>query len=351
MLILAGGSNVVIGDAGFPGDVVLLRTRGVGSSSADAGSSWCGSRPASRGTASWPVPVADGWSGVECLSGIPGSAGATPIQNVGAYGQEVAQTIVAVHVYDRVADRGRDDDAGGVRVRVPVQRLQAQRPVAGPRGRLPAAALAESAPIRYAELARQLGVEVGDRVPLAQARDTVLKLRAGKGMVLDADDQDTWSVGSFFTNPVLPGVAPAAAATRCRHWPAEDGRGQDPGGLADRAGRVPQGLHPRGGVAISSKHTLALTNRGDGTTAALLDLAREIRDGVRDAVRHRRCTPSRSWSTARSDALCRLEGCRAALHPSEATCPRVGQAWKRLRRTNIVAQSAKIAPTASAHRR
>ena len=137
---------------------------------------------------------------------------------------------------------------------------------------------ADSAPIRYAELARQLGVEAGDRVPSAQARDTVLKLRASKGMVLDADDRDTWSVGSFFTNPVLPGLP----RPEMPHWPAEDGRVKIPAAwLIEHAG-FHKGFSTGGGVGISTKHTLALTNRGDGTTAALLDLARVIRDGVRD---------------------------------------------------------------------
>jgi UDP-N-acetylmuramate dehydrogenase len=135
----------------------------------------------------------------------------------------------------------------------------------------------DSAPIRYAELARQLGVAVGDRVPLERARDTVLKLRAGKGMVLDADDRDTWSVGSFFTNPVLPSLP----TPDMPHWPAEDGVKIPAAWLIEQAG-FGKGYSRGGGVAISSKHTLALTNRGAGTTAALLDLAREIRDGVRD---------------------------------------------------------------------
>ena len=278
MLILAGGSNVVIGDAGFPGHVVLLRTRGAEViDRADrhvtvrvaAGEPWDGFV---AGT------VAEGFAGVECLSGIPGSAGATPIQNVGAYGQEVAQTIVAVHAYDRSADRAVTMSPAecGFAYRSSVFKHNDRWLVLHVDFRLPVSA--ESAPIRYAELARQLGVEVGDRVPLQQARDTVLKLRAGKGMVLDADDHDTWSVGSFFTNPVLDALPEAGMP----HWPAGGGRVKIPAAwLIERAG-FDKGFSRGGGVAISSKHTLALTNRGDGTTGALLDLARTIRDGVRD---------------------------------------------------------------------
>ena len=278
LLILAGGSNVVIGDAGFPGIVVLLRTQGIRVIERDAGHVVIRAAAGEPWDALVAETVANGWSGVECLSGIPGSAGATPIQNVGAYGQEVAETIVAVRVYDRVDDE--------IRVMTPAECRFAYRSSVFKHAdrwvvlevdfRLAVTDL--SAPIRYGELARQLGVAAGERVPLEQARDTVLKLRAGKGMVLDADDRDTWSVGSFFTNPVLP--APPDPAMP--HWPAEDGSVKIPAAwLIEQAG-FHKGYGRGAGVAISAKHTLALTNRGGGTTAALLDLAREIRDGVAD---------------------------------------------------------------------
>ena len=283
VLVLAGGSNVVIGDAGFPGVVLLLRTRGVRVVSRDAG------QVVVRVAAGEPwdtfvaETVANGWSGVECLSGIPGSAGATPIQNVGAYGQEVAHTIVAVHAYDRAADIVREMTPQECEFgyRSSLFKHSDRWLVLEVDFRL--AVSEQSAPIRYAELARQLGVEVGDRVPLEQARETVLKLRAGKGMVLDPDDKDTWSVGSFFTNPVLSAAQWAALTETVRppHWPAEDGTVKLPAAwLIEHAG-FPKGYAGRN-VAISAKHTLALTNRGGGTTEALLDLAREIRDGVRD---------------------------------------------------------------------
>jgi len=283
VLVLAGGSNVVIGDAGFPGVVLLLRTRGVRVVSRDAG------QVVVRVAAGEPwdtfvaETVTNGWSGVECLSGIPGSAGATPIQNVGAYGQEVAHTIVAVHAYDRAADIVREMTPQECEFgyRSSLFKHSDRWLVLEVDFRL--AVSEQSAPIRYAELARQLGVEVGDRVPLEQARETVLKLRAGKGMVLDPDDKDTWSVGSFFTNPVLSAAQWAALTETVRppHWPAEDGTVKLPAAwLIEHAG-FPKGYAGRN-VAISAKHTLALTNRGGGTTEALLDLAREIRDGVRD---------------------------------------------------------------------
>ncbi len=281
MLVLAGGSNVVIGDAGFPGPVLLLRTRGVRVVDASAGD------VVLRVAAGEPWDdfvehaVTNGYSGVECLAGIPGSAGATPIQNVGAYGQEVARTIVAVHVYDRERDTVEvlTPAECGFAYRTSIFKHSDRWLVLEVDFRL--AVSPDSAPIRYAELARTLGVEAGDRVPLRHARDTVRKLREQKGMVLDPDDRDTWSVGSFFTNPVLPAAVWESLGLDAPHWPGADGTVKVPAAwLIEHAG-FGKG-HPGDGVAISTKHTLALTNRGAGTTAALLELAATIRDGVRD---------------------------------------------------------------------
>ena len=277
-LVLAGGSNVVISDAGFPGHVVLLRTLGVRVIRRDDGDVVVRVAAGEPWDAFVAGAVANGWSGVECLSGIPGSAGATPIQNVGAYGQEVAQTIVAVHAYDRRAGEVRvlTPAECGFGYRTSVFKHNDRWLVLEVDFRL--GVRPDSAPIRYAELARQLGVQVGDRVPLDRARDTVLKLRAGKGMVLDPDDRDTWSVGSFFTNPVLAELPDP----QMPHWPGPDGTVKIPAAwLIERAG-FHKGFTIGGDVAISSKHTLALTNRGAGTTEGLLELARVIKTGVHD---------------------------------------------------------------------
>jgi UDP-N-acetylmuramate dehydrogenase len=279
LLVLAGGSNVVVGDDGFDGEVLLLRTRGIEVTGEDAS----GVLVRVAAGESWDdfvsYAVTSGWSGVECLSGIPGAAGSTPIQNVGAYGQEVAHTIEAVHAYDRQADEVRVMTPAECRFgyRTSVFKHDDRYLVTAVDFRL--ARSGESAPIRYAELARSLGAEAGDRVPLHQAREIVLKLRAGKGMVLDPEDRDTWSVGSFFTNPVVD-AAFFATLGEMPHWPGADGTVKIPAAwLIEHAG-FPKGF-AGDGVAISGKHTLALTNRGTGTTAALLDLARTIRDGVR----------------------------------------------------------------------
>ncbi len=294
LLILAGGSNVVVSDAGFTGTVLLLRSGG-------AGSDRLGFGRGHDGRVALTVPagmvwddvvdaaVAQGWAGIECLSGIPGSAGATPIQNVGAYGQDVAQTIVEVTAYDRSSGETvalRADDCGFA--------YRTSRFKGADRWVVLSVSFVlreggESAPVRYAELARTLGVEPDGRAPLPVVREAVLELRRGKGMVLDPEDPDTRSAGSFFTNPVLDAAAYAELLSRCADllgpdvkvpsWPAGADRTKvSAAWLIDRAG-FHKG-HQRGGAAISSKHTLALTNRDHASTAQLLDLAREIRDGV-----------------------------------------------------------------------
>jgi UDP-N-acetylmuramate dehydrogenase len=283
LLVMSGGSNVVAADAGFAGTVVRIATRGVARDGAAvdvaAGEPWdpfvadC---------------VAGGLAGVECLAGIPGSVGATPIQNVGAYGQEVAETIAAVRVFDRTRDvvEELEPAACGFTYRSSAFKRDPDRwVVLSVRFVLEASPL--SAPIRYAELSRVLGVDLGARAPLADVREAVLRLRRGKGMVLDPGDPDTASAGSFFTNPVLD--ADAFARLRARAgadpptWPQDDAHVKTSAAwLIERAGFT-RGYGNPEGIAISSKHTLALTNRGAGTTAELVALAREIAGGVRDA--------------------------------------------------------------------
>ncbi|WP_432834562.1 UDP-N-acetylmuramate dehydrogenase [Dactylosporangium sp. CA-092794] len=285
-LILAGGSNVVVADEGFPGTVVLLRERGMRTEIHDGGVSLtvAAGHPWDEVVA---AAVSSGWSGIESLSGIPGSAGATPIQNVGAYGQEVAETITEVRVYDRERDEIVAIPAAGCgfEYRSSIFKHRARFVVLAVTFRLTVAA--DSRPIAYAELARTLGVEPGATAPLEEVRSAVLKLRAGKGMVLDPADPDTYSVGSFFTNPIVPAVdfprvcALAAEFGTPPSWPARDAVKLSAAWLIERAGFVKGYGDQATGVTLSGKHTLALTNRGTGTTAALLDLAREIRAGVR----------------------------------------------------------------------
>jgi UDP-N-acetylmuramate dehydrogenase len=289
LLVLAGGSNVVVADDGFPGIVVRIATAGV------TGDGGCLEVAAGE---PWDPFVARclgaGLAGVECLSGIPGSVGATPIQNVGAYGQEVAETIDGVRVFDRARHAVEELDAAacGFSYRSSAFKREPGRwVVLAVRFVLELSPL--SAPVRYAELAGALGVELGERAPLGAVREAVLALRRAKGMVLDPADPDSVSAGSFFTNPVLEAgdfsalehrvaerVGPQA---RVPAWPQVDGRVKTSAAwLIERAG-FRRGHGDAAGIAISAKHTLALTNRGAGTSAELVALAREIAAGVRDA--------------------------------------------------------------------
>jgi UDP-N-acetylmuramate dehydrogenase len=273
-LVLAGGSNVVIADEGVPGTVVLVRTRGIVRE---------GNTLVVQAGEPWDELVArcveDGLQGFECLSGIPGSTGATPIQNVGAYGQEVAETVAWVRVHDREEDAVTTMDAAdcGFEYRRSVFKHCDRWTVLAVAFTLTPSEL--SGPIRYAELARTLDVPVGGRAPLADVRAAVLHLRRRKGMVIDPDDPDSVSAGSFFTNPILTheqwSRLPDAPA-----FPEPDGRIKTSAAwLIERAGFT-RG-YGNGRAGISTKHTLALVNRGQATTAELVAVAREIADGVR----------------------------------------------------------------------
>jgi UDP-N-acetylmuramate dehydrogenase len=289
LLVVGGGSNLVVSDDGFDGTVLRMATRGI-----DVTNAGEARHVTSAAGESWDDFVArcvsDGLAGVECLAGIPGLVGAVPMQNVGAYGQDVSETIVRVRTWDRTQRRVVDFDRGacGFAYRSSVFRGREDHVILAVTFALPANGL--SAPIRYAELSRALGVREGERAPLAHVRETVIALRRGKGMVLDASDPDTTSAGSFFTNPILEAAELAALRERVKPllaagqtmpvFPEADGRSKvSAAWLIERAGFAKG--HASGAVAISSKHSLALTNRGGATTRELLTLARAIRDGVK----------------------------------------------------------------------
>ncbi|MFF3564509.1 UDP-N-acetylmuramate dehydrogenase [Streptomyces sp. NPDC002574] len=289
LLVIGGGSNLVIGDEGFAGTALRIATQGFelrGTAlELAAGEVW---------TDAVARTVEAGLAGVECLAGIPGSAGATPIQNVGAYGQEVASTVTEVIAYDRVAGETvtLDNAACAFSYRHSRFKADAARYVVLRVRFALEDADGMSAPVKYAEVARALGVGAGERVALATARETVLKLRSGKGMVLDPEDHDTWSAGSFFTNPILTEAGYADFLARVHDrlgpdteppaYPAGDGRIKTSAAwLIDKAGFTKG--YGTGPARISTKHTLALTNRGSATTADLLALAREVVAGVQEA--------------------------------------------------------------------
>ena len=224
-----------------------------------------------------------GHVGVEALSGIPGLVGATPIQNVGAYGQEVSQTIARVRLWDRqdrkVVTRSVAECHFGYR-----RSLFKAQP-----GRWVVLSVSFqfrlgelSTPVRYAELAKALGIQPGERAPLAKVRRTVLQLRRGKGMVLDQADADTWSAGSFFTNPLVPAEIAAALPDDAPRYPQPDGTVKTSAAwLIEHAG-FSRG-YGLGLARLSSKHTLAITNRGSAQAADIVALAREVRAGVERA--------------------------------------------------------------------
>ena len=299
LLVLGGGSNLVVADhsvvddAGLPFVVVAVRCAEIaisadGTARAEAGATWDDLVAAS---------VEAGMGGLECLSGIPGSVGATPVQNVGAYGVEVAQVLRRVRVYDRAS--GRDEwlepAALGLEYRTSKLKGTDAGVVLEVEFSLHPDGLSE--PIAYRELAGRLGAEQGERVAAAKAREVVLELRRGKGMVLDAGDHDTWSAGSFFTNPVVPEgrfdevrakVRSALGDEAAEKMPAFDVIGGDgsagvklsAGWLIERAGFGKGYPSAEAPARLSTKHTLALTNRGEASTADLIALARDVRAGV-----------------------------------------------------------------------
>lgn len=282
LLVLGGGSNVVVADAGFDGTALLLEPTGRrldrldGETvllTAEAGEDW---DDVVAGC------VADGLGGLECLSGIPGRLGATPVQNVGAYGVEISDLLVDVDLYDRAAASVRRVPAAGLGLGYRTSMLKHTNAAVVLRARFTLCPDGRSAPLRYPELAATLGVPVGARVPAQRAREAVLALRRAKGMVLDPADHDTWSVGSFFTNPVLSDADVTPALDGVARWAARPGYTKlSAAALIERAGFSRGHPGPGGRVALSGKHTLALTNRGPGTTEDLLTLARWVREAVR----------------------------------------------------------------------
>jgi UDP-N-acetylmuramate dehydrogenase len=283
VLVLAGGSNIVLADDLENLSVVLLANTGVNIDGnilrAEAGAVW---------DDVVTTALEHGLGGLECLSGIPGSAGATPVQNVGAYGAEVADTIRRVRLLDRASgeDRWVPGSALGFGYRTSVLKhsdaaivLEVEFVLDG-EGR--------GAPLRYGELTATLGAEAGSRTDPARVREAVLALRTRKGMVISEDtaaDHDTWSVGSFFTNPV---VTPAefdrlqsGVDKVVPNYPAPDGVKVAAGWLVEQAGFEKGYPGEYAQARLSTKHALALTNRGGATTAEVIALARTVRDGVR----------------------------------------------------------------------
>jgi len=291
LLIIGGGSNLLISDDGFDGTVINIATRG-----RDADVSSCSGATITLAAGEpWDdfvaEAVAQGWSGLEALSGIPGLVGATPIQNVGAYGAEISQTLASVRTFDRQAAQQQTFAVSDCGFGYRWSRFKAEPDryvILSVTLQLKLGDLA--APVAYAQLAQTLEVPIGTRVPAEVVRDAVLELRRSKGMVLDEQDHDTWSAGSFFTNPVLSAAASGLLPQAAPRYPQPDGSVKTSAAwLIEQAG-FEKGYsgkdHDANGyqapATLSGKHTLALTNRGGATAADLLRLAREVRAGVQD---------------------------------------------------------------------
>ena len=280
VLLLGGGSNLLVSDDGFRGTVIEIATRGLAAETDESGAT-----VTIAAGETWDTVVAHlngrGWVGVEALSGIPGRAGATPVQNVGAYGQDVSQVVHSVRALDRTSGTVRrlDRAACGFGYRTSAFKREPDRWVVlsvtmklGSGG---------CGVVRYGELADALGVAVGEEAPISDIRAAVLHLRSRKAMVLDADDHDSWSAGSFFTNPVVDEETAARVPDACPRYPAETGVKLSAAWLIEASG-IDRGfsLTPSAPAAISTRHTLAITNRGAATAVDLLDLARHIRAAV-----------------------------------------------------------------------
>jgi UDP-N-acetylmuramate dehydrogenase len=310
VLLIGGGSNLVISDTGFPGMVIHVNTRGL--TYVDAGDGAVSATVAAG--EDWDdvvaATVAEGLAGLEPLSGIPGRTGATPIQNVGAYGREVAEVITQVRVHDRQEDQTRiiPNECCEFAYRTSLFKSGRPESLVSPSAGSPSRAAGQprfvvldvtfrlsrqslSTPVKYAELAAELGIEMGEQAGVGEVRAAVIKIRSRKGMVLNPGDPDTRSAGSFFTNPVITaeGLTRVEAAAAARgvgpvpRYPAGEGRVKVPAAwLIERSGFA-KGYGAQASARVSSKHTLALVNAGEATTADLLALAREIVSGVRAA--------------------------------------------------------------------
>lgn len=292
VLVLGGGSNVLVADDGFDGTVVHVATRSMEVAGGvcridDPHGAQCGGAVIQVAAGeNWDAFVAaaidNEWRGVEALSGIPGSVGATPIQNVGAYGQEVAESIESVRTWDRTTNQFKTFAVSDCGFGYRSSRFKAEP------GRYVVLSVtfqffqgSRSMPVKYAELARRLGIEPGAKAPMREVREAVLELRRSKGMVLDAADHDTWSAGSFFTNPLLSADQAARLPEGAPRFVQPDGRVKSSAAWLIEAAGFSKGFGTPP-ATLSTKHTLALTNRGGATAHDLLRLARQVRDGVRD---------------------------------------------------------------------
>ncbi|MDA2962287.1 MAG: UDP-N-acetylmuramate dehydrogenase [Actinomycetota bacterium] len=283
ILIMGGGTNVLIADNGFDGTVIHIANNSV-ESEIDA----CSGATLTIGAGeNWDSLVQSsidhGFAGLETLSGIPGTVGAAPIQNIGAYGHEVSEFITRVRTYDRENKAIRTFTNSECEFSYRNSYFKAHP------GRYVVLNVVfqlrigqMSAPITYLELAKKLQIEIGDKVSILDCRAGVLELRAGKGMLLSAQDHDSWSAGSFFTNPIISQQAADELPNAAPKWPLHDGRVKVSAAWLIENSGVHKG-DEIGGARISTKHVLAVTNSGTATAADIAALAKRARDHVQKA--------------------------------------------------------------------
>ena len=280
ILVIGGGSNVLVADTGFEGTVIHIANNQA-ESEVDA----CSGATLTIGAGEdWDTfvatTIARGFAGLETLSGIPGTVGAAPIQNIGAYGHEVSEFITRVRTYDREKKAIKTftnaecefEYRNSLFKKNPGRYIVLSVQFQIRRGEV-------STPITYAELAKKLGIAVGEKAPVVDTRKAVMELRATKGMLLNPDDKDSWSAGSFFTNPIVSSEIASALPEGAPKWPMSDGRVKTSAAWLIENSGITKG-HAHGGAQVSTKHVLALTNSGSATAAEICELAREVRASV-----------------------------------------------------------------------
>ncbi|MBP6147662.1 MAG: UDP-N-acetylmuramate dehydrogenase [Candidatus Planktophila sp.] len=282
VLIIGGGSNVLISDSGFAGTVIHIANNQT-ESEVDA----CSGATLTIGAGEdWDQFVATtisrGFAGLETLSGIPGTVGAAPIQNIGAYGHEVSEFITRVRTYDRQAKAIKTFTNAECEFEYRSSHFK-KHPgryiVLSVQFQIRTGEI--STPITYAELAKKLGIAVGEKAPVVDTRSAVMELRASKGMLLNPNDKDSWSAGSFFTNPIVSTEVASALPEGAPKWPTADGRVKTSAAWLIENSGIDKG-QSHGGARISTKHVLALTNSGTATAEELIQLAREVQASVQE---------------------------------------------------------------------
>lgn len=282
VLIIGGGSNVLISDSGFEGTVIHIANNQA-ESEVDA----CSGATLTIGAGEdWDQFVATtisrGFAGLETLSGIPGTVGAAPIQNIGAYGHEVSEFITRVRTYDRQAKAIKTFTNAECEFEYRSSHFK-KHPgryiVLSVQFQIRTGEI--STPITYAELAKKLGIAVGEKASVIDTRNAVMELRASKGMLLNPSDKDSWSAGSFFTNPIVSTEIASALPEGAPKWPTADGRVKTSAAWLIENSGIDKG-QSHGGARISTKHVLALTNSGNATAEELIQLAREVRASVQE---------------------------------------------------------------------